>query len=200
MAPCQPLQKQNTSLPFGLAPACKENRAPSPARVGFALYLDGKATEAKACTESALTDDDVCTQVETPRSNSAQSSSKASVTDYGEEWAANLSSTFRKVEMDELAIAIACAVQFKAQTCQYSGFKCVRLHPVHEHLRNLFLEFDGDGDGKLTRSEAFVFCRHLNLPSDSGCRFFSLMDGDKTGFVDWEAFLVKYAPLFSIKS
>lgn len=171
-------------------------------KVDFHLGEYPTEGKARARIESALTDDEICPQdlVDTSRCSSAESSSKASVHDYAEELSPYVSTTIRKVEMDKLAIAIACAVQFKLQTCQHSGYKCVRLHPVQEYLRNVFLDLDFDRDGKLTRSESYAFCQHLNLPPEKGARFFNLMDGYKTGFVNWEAFLLKYAPLFNIKS
>eukprot|EP00746_Dinoflagellata_sp_MGD_P000143 gnl/MRDRNA2_/MRDRNA2_100247_c0_seq1.p1 gnl/MRDRNA2_/MRDRNA2_100247_c0~~gnl/MRDRNA2_/MRDRNA2_100247_c0_seq1.p1 ORF type:complete len:186 (-),score=21.22 gnl/MRDRNA2_/MRDRNA2_100247_c0_seq1:210-767(-) len=149
--------------------------------------LGEKSIEASACVEST-------------RCSSAESTSRASLHDHAEELSPNLSSTFRKVELDKLAIVIACAVQSKLQTCKFSGFRSVRLYPVYEHLRNVFQEIDSDCDGKLTNAETHLFWKQFNLPSESASRFFTLLDGDTTGFVNWEAFLARYAPLFTIKS
>lgn len=103
----------------------------------------------------------------------------------------------RNVELDELAVAIASRMQSKLQT---TGCGIVRIQPVHEHLRHAFLQVDDDCDGKLTQAETLAFCQQLGLPSESASQLFTLLGGDETGAVNWEAFLAKYLLLFNAKS
>merc|ERR1711924_265591 len=155
------------------------------------------STEAKTCIihagalnenqESALTGDNISTQTRTPES------SKDCIRNHNSAWSTT-------VELDQLAIDIACRVQSKLQACKFSSFKCVRMHSVYDHLRTAFSEADSNSDGKLSEEEVLDVCQHLDLPSETASQFFTLLDGHQTGLVNWEAFLAKYVLLFKLKS
>lgn len=176
--------------------------------------------------ESALTGDNISTQTTTPESSAVEScslpslpgdgrdhgeassslpasiteSSKDCIRNYDYYWGNHNSALSTKVELDQLAIDIACRVQSKLQACKFSSFKCVRMHSVYDHLRTAFSEADSNSDGKLSEEEVLDVCQHLDLPSETASQFFTLLDGHQTGFVNWEAFLAKYVLLFKLKS
>lgn len=187
------------------------------------------STEAKTCIihagalnenqESALTGDNISTQTRTPESSAvescslaslpgdgrdhgeASSSLPASITESSKDCIRNHNSAWSTtVELDQLAIDIACRVQSKLQACKFSSFKCVRMHSVYDHLRTAFSEADSNSDGKLSEEEVLDVCQHLDLPSETASQFFTLLDGHQTGLVNWEAFLAKYVLLFKLKS
>jgi Ca2+-binding EF-hand superfamily protein len=58
-----------------------------------------------------------------------------------------------------------------------------------EQVRDVFLEFDTDGDGKLTLSELKDFLREINNHVDSAELAFAIFDNDKSGYIDFQEFV-----------
>lgn len=69
----------------------------------------------------------------------------------------------------------------------------------YQSVRNAFLAVDTDGDGKLSMTEVSTFFQHFGFPASVASDFFTMMDRDGSGDVDWREFMAIFAPLFKQK-
>jgi hypothetical protein len=86
-------------------------------------------------------------------------------------------------------------IEFKRilrQLAQNAEFK-------YRNIRNMFIAADTDNSGKLTLEETVQLFTNLRLESELARKFFSFIDKDKSGEIDWHEFMAAWGPVFTEK-